>query len=143
MSDREDMVYTTLATAYSTSRYFLMGVLASAMAFAFHETATWKISNSLYVVGGAALIWGVGFVAGIRTNTLSMRVTSLNLKHLIMQRIARGLPAEYTAEPLSEVDHEMRRTNDRVPIYSRLLEISIPLGAAVYGVGHVLHLLGK
>jgi hypothetical protein len=141
MSDREDKLYQLHADIMMKARYFIMGVNASGIAFAFHETTDRRVSLSLYVIGAAVIVWALGFAAGMRVVGLHRDLVAGNLRQLIMPRLANGLPAEDTAGPLAEVSDEIREIQDRTPFFGHALEFSLPLGAIVYLVGHVLYLL--
>lgn len=143
MSDQEEMLYKAHTDAQSAGRTFLLGICASAVAFAFHETSDRKLTVSLVIIGFAVIVWGLSFTVGIRSAFFHRRAMANNLRWISMKRLAKGLPENFVGKSVEDAFKDIAKANTSERDHNRWMEIGLAIGALLYMIGHVLHLLGR
>jgi hypothetical protein len=116
------------ATRLST---LLLGLAASAIAFAIHETSDWKLEWALLPIALGLLSWGVSFYAGIQWAHTLQGSMSANIA------LHEAGPNHPRYPDIDAALDRYRRAGGRW--YRWQLRLLL-LGATCYVVGHAMHI---
>ena len=141
MSDNASQLIFEIHKGQSQFAYFLLGVAASAVAFAIHETAGMPLSQAPWPFGLAVGLWALSFALGCFG--MDARQDGLHTNALFLQVFA-GVPAQLmNAEAAAAVERakEMVKADLRKPgILFRWQKWALFAGALAYIAGHVMHM---
>ena len=120
--------------------YFQLGVAASAIAFAVHQTSDRSLQDTPWPIGLAVLLWALSFLAGSMGVEARISAITLNTKFLFAkegisaqdQHLLNQLP-EYQ-QTKRELEEEVGKPGRRFNWQRRFLF----LGAIAYIVGHIM-----
>lgn len=110
-----------------------IGVAASAIAFAMHETSSRTWDLSLIVTAGAVVSWAISFGFGIRSSQLKQQALQININ---LQTVTSG----------NQVDHggvaetAFAAAVKRLGAAGRNQLICLLAGAVLYSIGHGIHI---
>lgn len=123
------------ASEVSKHRYFLLGIAASAIAFAFHETADRALTPSLAVIGAAILAWAASFGCGLKANVLTQHAILLN-RNVNRAESKREVPDSW----VEKVRGALSSTMVSLKSYFNWQMYFLPIGAVLYLTGHIMFL---
>ena len=121
--------------------YFQLGLAASAIAFAVHETSGHALRDTPWPIGAAVFIWAISFASGcfgveahqrgMRTNFRYLQMPAVHPIHLQDQKIAAAVEAAKVV-----VENDLNRPGKRF----RLQLWFLFAGAMAYVAGHVMQM---
>jgi len=120
--------------------YFVLGVAASAIAFAIHQTDGRPLSFYLIPIGGGVLLWSASFVAGLLA--LQSRQEQLRLNYQNNSARDDATAGQFINSPevkaiLDEQMAELRRNASLVLTFATAQRWLLFVGALAYLGGHV------
>jgi hypothetical protein len=141
MSDRAAQLIFELHKGQSQFAYFQLGVAASAMAFAIHETAGVALADAPWPLGVAVLLWALSFALGCfgldaRQTGLLSNAAFLQAVHEVRVQFPRVNLAEITSEAKETVAKDLSKPVRRFRWQKWLLFA----GALAYIAGHVMQM---
>lgn len=141
MSDRATQLVFEVHKGQSQFAYFLLGVAASATAFAVHETAGAALADTPWPLGLAVVLWAASFAIGCFGIDARQEGLVLNASFL---QLTRGIPSGPTSDELAKVLKEMRddvaKALKRPVNRFRLQKWVLFAGALAYIGGHVMQM---
>lgn len=121
------------ANEVSTQRAFLLGVAASAIAFAIHETSDRSLSWSLLPIAAAVAAWSLSFAGGILHSHSVQIAIAANKAQNYAEKV--GDPEDYR-----RARESFRRANKTAARRYKLQLWSLLAGAIFYIVGQAMHM---
>ncbi len=124
----------------SAFAYFQLGLTASAIAFAVHQTKDATIAQTPWPIGVAVTLWAVSFFCGGLGLEARNKAIMLNARFLILQA---QLPAGYQQSPewqttVARMEADVEQVMQSPPVRFRWQMRLMYLGAIAYVAGHVM-----
>jgi len=141
MDDRAAQLTFEQLKGQSQFAYFQLGVAASAIAFAIHETQNLRLADAPWPIGLGAGLWALSFALGCFG--IQARQGALYINAAYLQTMQQIGPAAYHTD-LSDLVEQMR--NDVEASLSRAgLRFGLQMwalfaGALAYVAGHIMHM---
>lgn len=140
MNDRVAQLILETHKGQAQFAYFQLGVAASAMAFAVHETADTPLSEAPWPLGVAMVLWAASFALGCFG--LEARQGGLASNAALLQAIG-GVPPEQRgplAETIDQAKTDVEKNLSRPGRRFRWQKWTLFFGAIAYVAGHVMHM---
>lgn len=139
MGDEATELYRQHTEGHSKFVYFLLGVSASAIAFAIHETRGERLTALHAPIGVAVLLFAASFAAGLSGLGARQKVMMANAEILKLQRgVKVPPPALSVADCIDAMRHALEDEAVRGSRRWRWQQWCLFAGALAYIVGHVL-----
>ena len=121
--------------------YFQLGVAASAIAFAVHETDGHALSDTPWPIGAAVALWAVSFALGCFGVDARQRGMNTNLQYLEAKRdIPAALIDDELRTVLSKAKAITQKDLDRPRARFRWQQWTLFAGALFYIAGHIVQM---
>lgn len=141
MSDNATQLIFELHKGQSQFAYFQLGVAASAIAFAIHETVGMSLADAPWPLGLAVALWALSFALGCFG--IDARQDGIHSNASFLQ-LTQGLPAQLANPELAKVVEEIKadvKKDLRRPITRfRWQKWALFAGAIAYIGGHVMQM---
>jgi hypothetical protein len=141
MSERATQLIFESHKSQSQFAYFQLGLAASAIAFAVHQTASASLTNTPWPIGLGVALWAISFALGCfgidaRQNALLANAKYLQLTH----GIAPAQADEELAQLIKEMEQDVGNALDRPVARFRWQKWLLFAGALAYIAGHVMQM---
>ena len=141
MSEREAQIIFEALKGQSQFAYFQLGVAASAMAFAIHETAGVSLADAPWPLGVAVALWAVSFALGCFG--LDAREYALHHNASFIRETSNIPPQLRTANIAQAIDEFKDTVGDRFERTRRRFrwqKWTLFAGALAYIAGHMMQM---
>ena len=117
--------------------YFLLGLAASAIAYAIHETQGWSLKEAPWPIGVAVGLWALSFGLGCFGVKARQQATITNIAFLDS---TQGLNAAQVAQHMPEVHETARKDVNRPVCFFDWQLWMLFAGALFYIDGHLMQM---
>lgn len=140
MGDLRQDLHFEIVKSQAQFAYFQLGVAASALAYAVHETAGHKLSDTPWPILGSFLSWALSFFFGCLGETARIRGMRSHAGYL---DLVRDLPPASRLEGQAKVEFDKATKTTEADLlrpqnYFRLQLWTLFAGAVLYVAGHVI-----
>ncbi|WP_295640252.1 hypothetical protein [Novosphingobium sp.] len=139
MSDNASQLLFEFHKGQAQFAYFQLGVAASAIAFAIHETTGLALADAPWPLGAAVLAWGMAFALGCFG--LEARQDGIHTNALFLQIFGGLRPDSHeAAKVIEDAKATVSKDLGKPRVFFRWQRWSLFAGACFYVAGHLMQM---